>query len=75
MMMYFPDDVNMSPTPMTVKIIKLILKFMNLEISSPTKNQDNFRKRTEAMTSRYQAIIIFYHNIIINILAIQIVWH
>ena len=65
--MYFPDNINMSPTPMTVKIIKLILKFMNLEIPSPKKSQDNLRKRTEAMTSRCQGII--------NILAIQMVWH
>lgn len=67
MKIYFPDNINMIPTPMTVKIIKLILKFMNLEKSSPKKSQDNFRKRTEAMTSRCQGII--------NILAIKMVWH
>lgn len=52
---------------MTVKIFRLILKFMSLEKSGPKKSQDNFRKRTEAMTSRCQGIV--------NILAIQMVWH
>lgn len=66
MKMYFPDNIDIIPTPMTVKISKMIHKFMNFEKSSPKKSQHNSRKRTEAMTSRGQAII--------NTLAIKMLW-